>query len=580
MKKLFTLIVIATIAIGLFAQAPQKMSYQAMIRNSSGELVKSNNVGMQISILQGSETGTAVYVETHTKMTNENGLVTLEIGSGTIVTGIFAEIDWSTGIYFIKTETDPTGGTIYSIEGTSQLLSVPYALYSKNAETAADKSYVDALQKQIDNLIDFINTQFPIPTNGLIAEWLFEDNLNDTKSIGTHFNLGLVQGGTSYISGKVGKALYLNGATKIENTSQDLVTFINNKNPWTISFWFKYKGGVIPYKMGAKHLISVDQSAYAEPYKRIWIGSGEFLTTQMKNDNFGSNVNLISNNRTDDDVWYYVTVIHNGSLLKLYINNILHEEKSSIDLGTDPLAAFVVGSCSQTDWATRDFYDGYVDQIRVYNRALTESEISVLFNEGNSTNTTITDIDGNSYKIVEIGNQVWMAENLNTTKYNDGSDIPNVIVDATWLSLTTGAYCNYSNTPANSDIYGRLYNWYAVNTGKLCPIGWHVPVDTEINQLIQFNGGESLAGGKLKENGTIHWVDENVGATNESGFTGLPGGARDNSGPFYNLNTIGRFWSSTDKLFMSLYNNNTTAPYYGGDGYELYGFSVRCIKDN
>ncbi len=103
-----------------------------------------------------------------------------------------------------------------------------------------------------------------IPTNGLIGQWLFEDNLNDTKSTGTLFNLNIVQGNASYLSGKIGKALYLDGATKINNTSQDLVTFINNKNPWTISFWFRYKSGIIPYKMGAKHLISIDQSAYAE----------------------------------------------------------------------------------------------------------------------------------------------------------------------------------------------------------------------------------------------------------------------------------------------------------------------------
>ncbi|MCK7526673.1 MAG: hypothetical protein MZV64_58280 [Ignavibacteriales bacterium] len=111
------------------------MSYQAVIRNSNGELVKNNSVGMQISILQGSATGTAVHVETHTATTNVNGLVTLEIGGGAPVTGTFSVIDWSTGIYFIKTETDLTGGTNYSITGTSQMLSVPYAMYSKMLKT-------------------------------------------------------------------------------------------------------------------------------------------------------------------------------------------------------------------------------------------------------------------------------------------------------------------------------------------------------------------------------------------------------------------------------------------------------------
>ena len=117
-----------------FAQAPQKMSYQAVIRNASNALVTSTSVGMQISILQGSSTGTAVYVETQTPSTNANGLVSLEIGTGIPLTGTFAGINWANGPYFIKTETDPTGGTAYTIAGTTELMSVPYALHAKTAE--------------------------------------------------------------------------------------------------------------------------------------------------------------------------------------------------------------------------------------------------------------------------------------------------------------------------------------------------------------------------------------------------------------------------------------------------------------
>ncbi len=133
MKKVYTFSFAVLVAAIGFAQTPEKMSYQAVVRNASGELVKSSSVGMKISILQGSSTGTTVYVETQTQTTNVNGLVTLEVGGGTPVTGTFAGINWSTGLYFIKTETDPTGGTSYTITGTSQLLSVPYALYAKNS---------------------------------------------------------------------------------------------------------------------------------------------------------------------------------------------------------------------------------------------------------------------------------------------------------------------------------------------------------------------------------------------------------------------------------------------------------------
>lgn len=119
----------------VFAQAPQKMSYQAVIRNSSNALIRSTPVGMRISVLQGSSTGTAVYIETQRPSTNTNGLVSLEIGTGTVISGTFAAINWAAGPYFIKTETDPTGGTVYTIAGTSELLSVPYALYAANGGT-------------------------------------------------------------------------------------------------------------------------------------------------------------------------------------------------------------------------------------------------------------------------------------------------------------------------------------------------------------------------------------------------------------------------------------------------------------
>jgi len=135
MKKLFILSVIAVLTLSVFAQAPQKMSYQAVIRNASGTLVSNHAVGMKISILQGSATGTAVYVETHTTTTNANGLATIEIGGGSIVSGTFTGINWASGPYYIKTETDPAGGSSYSITGASQILSVPYALYAKTAGT-------------------------------------------------------------------------------------------------------------------------------------------------------------------------------------------------------------------------------------------------------------------------------------------------------------------------------------------------------------------------------------------------------------------------------------------------------------
>jgi uncharacterized protein (TIGR02145 family) len=177
-----------------------------------------------------------------------------------------------------------------------------------------------------------------------------------------------------------------------------------------------------------------------------------------------------------------------------------------------------------------------------------------------------------------------MAENLRTTKYNDGTSITNVTSTSEWQNLTTEAYCNYKNTTNNDTIatYGRLYNWYAVNTGKLAPEGWHVPTDAEWSTLTGYLGGESVAGGKLKETGTTHWGSPNTGATNETGFTALPGGHRLFNSAFEYLGYYGYWWSSTEVGSNTAYYRLVSYEYSSVNslGYsKLLGFSVRCVKD-
>ena len=199
--------------------------------------------------------------------------------------------------------------------------------------------------------------------------------------------------------------------------------------------------------------------------------------------------------------------------------------------------------------------------------------------------TAVTDIDGNSYDTVIIGTQVWMVENLKTTKYNDGTSIPLVTADATWANLTTPGYCFYNNdAAANKATYGALYNWYTVNTGKLCPTGWHVPADAEWTTLTNFLGGENAAGGKLKETGTTHWVTPNSGATNSSGFTALPAGYRQEAGSFSNINDDDFWWStttSTSQITKAWSRGvNYNYPYVYNDFYlKYFGYSVRCLRD-
>ncbi len=198
---------------------------------------------------------------------------------------------------------------------------------------------------------------------------------------------------------------------------------------------------------------------------------------------------------------------------------------------------------------------------------------------------TITDIDGNVYHTVAIGTQTWMVENLKTTKYRNGDYIPNVTEYGSWSGLTTGAYCNYNNIDSNVATYGRLYNWYAViDNRKISPFGWHVPTDSEWIVLINYLGGASVAGGKLKETGIVHWASPNNGADNTSGFTALPGGCcYFNSKTFYNINNSGYWWSTTElakvsALYMGVGSDGSGAGCASSNG-KRAGFSVRCIKD-
>ena len=210
---------------------------------------------------------------------------------------------------------------------------------------------------------------------------------------------------------------------------------------------------------------------------------------------------------------------------------------------------------------------------------------TAVFNPGISYEN-MTDQDGNIYKTVTIGTQTWMAENLRTTKYNDGTDINEVTNDLAWYSTTSAAYCNYNNTSSFDLIatYGRLYNWYAVNTGKLAPEGWHVPNDAEWLTLINYLNANPYAAKKLKEWGNMHWNVSDLG-TNESGFTALPGGYRYLEGDFLARGSAGFWWSTTEV-------SDTNIKFYSISGLENVsyvhedtypknaGFSIRLVKNS
>ncbi|MCX6246703.1 MAG: fibrobacter succinogenes major paralogous domain-containing protein [Bacteroidetes bacterium] len=222
----------------------------------------------------------------------------------------------------------------------------------------------------------------------------------------------------------------------------------------------------------------------------------------------------------------------------------------------------------------------YSQESSHYKAADSEKD-NILFH--NSTGT-VKDVDGNIYSTLKIVSQTWMVENLKVTHYRNGDEIPNIRDTTAWGRLTTGAWCWYNNNDSNDSVYGKMYNWFAVSDSRIiAPKGWHVPADDEWSTLISFLGKEDVAGGKMKETGTAHWNSPNTGATNESGFTAIPGGYRyTDNGSFRQMGNDADWWSTTEvdatyAWFRNIYYNFPVSGRYYYN--KQNGFSVRCVKD-
>jgi uncharacterized protein (TIGR02145 family) len=195
----------------------------------------------------------------------------------------------------------------------------------------------------------------------------------------------------------------------------------------------------------------------------------------------------------------------------------------------------------------------------------------------------VIDKDGNTYKTVTIGNQMWMVENLKVAHFRNGDPVPEANTAEEWIKsgkITNPAWCYYGNDSAKSKKYGKLYNWYAVNDPRgLAPEGWHIPSDVELTMLTDYLGGENEAGTKMKT--TSGWYKKGNG-TNESGFAGLPGGTRDHFGIFHAIGSYCSWWSSTESDTNSAWNRNLyfdSVTVLGTDSYKQEGYSIRCLRD-
>jgi uncharacterized protein (TIGR02145 family) len=253
--------------------------------------------------------------------------------------------------------------------------------------------------------------------------------------------------------------------------------------------------------------------------------------------------------------------------------------KTNNGFGTEAFVSNIIGLAPNTTYYARAYATNSVG---------TGYGNEVSFKTASPPTITVTDIDGNTYQTVTICNQIWTKSNLKVSKYRNGDVIPQVTDATQWAALTTGAWCYYANNTSNGTTYGKLYNWYAVNDSRgLAPIGYHIPTDAEWTTLTTCLGGPNGAGGKMKELGTLnagtgHWIQPNTGATNSSGFSGLPAGSRGTGFGLINLQSY--WWSSTQggngtigAWVRWLLHDNANVQI--GSGNKQGGYSVRCVKD-
>jgi len=505
----------------VLSQAPPSFKYQAVVRDKAGQVLPNQSISLHISILQSASDGPEVYREFHSVTTSELGLVNIEVGRGKSLIGSMAAIDWGGGSHFLRVEMDPSGGTNYELMGVSELLSVPYALYAEKSGSGMREADLD---------------------------W---------EVIGNDVVTGH---GGSYPGGNVGIG---------NNAPGTLLYVAKNMGEPTITIRNLGGGGGATYSM-VDDLSGADWKFKATTYGGFKIRDhANSMDVIVIEPNSAANAIYIKNG---GNVGMGTSTPHSSA--KLEVNStskgflpprMTKSQRTSIGSLAAGLLVFQNDApkgyyyCTGTNWV-----------------ALEGSGAGAI------SSSSCIDYNGNAYPTITIGTQVWMAENLRVKNYRNGDPIPNVPGKA-WETLTTGAYCWYDNDQSANAKYGALYNWYAVDDSRgLCPTGWHVPTDAEWTTFTTYLGGTTVAGGKMKSVSAL-WSSPNTDATNNSGFSGLPGGYRGgNDGSFDYLGGYGYFWSSSQiDTYNAWYRYLLYNYAYVGRNsyYKEGGFSVRCLKD-
>lgn len=642
--------------LSLLAQPPQSFKYQAVARDNSGNVVANQNATFMVSITQGVDiTSPVVYSETHSATTNQFGMVNLEIGNGTVVSGVFSEIHWGSGEYYFKVEM--TIGTSGYVLGISRLLSVPYSL------NASSLTLTDEWGNSYDVIVAPSGGLTVMPTGWTCGGYLTDERdgkMYATVQIGTqcwmaqNLNVGVMitSSNNQTNNGMIEKYCYNNdcsvyGGLYQWNEMMQYVAVSGTRgicpDGWhipAVSEWndlATYVGGagVAGGKMkesGTAHwnfpnLLATNASGFTA------FAAGHFSSAAFNN--AGNETYFWSSTQYDGtsakserlhymagDLYEYFYDKNEGQSVRCIKGAVTTNQPPSAPSNPSPSDGaqslsqntILSWTCSdpENDPTPYDVYFGTsnpppkvssIQAVSTFNPGILPVATTyfwkiVAHDAYNSTSgpiwsfTTLVPIagcgnpladprDGKSYNTVQIGSQCWMAQNINIGTQIAGStnQTNNGVIEK---------YC-YDNSVSNCDVYGGLYNWnemmqYTTQQGTqgICMPGWHLPSYSEWNLVINYLGGSTVAGGKMKETGITHWYGQNYGATNESGFTGLPGGYCLND-YYTELHWRACMWSSTENegtqgYYMNLLSDAMNI-YLNGNWPKTLGLNVRCVKN-